>query len=75
MTVAELIAYLQQLPQDAVVVLPTHNDRADAFCASGMCCEPRAMQLRQTYTNGAHPRPRALYEIDGEGAVAGVLLE
>jgi hypothetical protein len=75
MTVAELIAYLQQRPQDAVVVLPTYNDRADAFSVTGVRDEPLSVRLRQTYTNDVYPRPAVLYEIDGDGDRDGVLIE
>ena len=75
MTVAELIAYLQQQPQDAVVVLPSYSDRADVFCVTGLRDEPLSARLRQTYTNAKRPRPFYLYEIDGDGVISGVLLQ
>ncbi len=47
MTVAELIAFLQQQPQDAIVVQPRQNDFADAFIVFGLCSEPRTVHMRE----------------------------
>jgi hypothetical protein len=74
-TVAELIAYLQLQPQDAVVVQPRQSDVADAFIVFGLCSEPRPVQMRYVEKWAGYPMPIGSYEIDSSGELSGVLLE
>lgn len=75
MTVAELIAFLQLLPQDAVVVQPRQNELADAFVVFGLYSEPRTVQMRSIQKWRGFPLPLESYEIVGDGNVRGVILE
>lgn len=75
MTVAELIAFLQQQPQDAVVVLSLYQDRADAFMVAGIATEPRQLPLRTSYISDRGAWTRRLYEAVEDGEIVGVLLQ
>ena len=76
MTVAELIAQMTLLPQDAPVVLPCMHERADPFAVADMY-GVREVRLRITRQRGGprEGRPRYDYEIEEDGEVLGVLLE
>lgn len=75
MTVAELIAYLQQQPQDAVVVQSKQSDVSTAFVLFGLCLAPQPVQMRSIQKWHSYPLPLGSYEIDSNGDITGVLLE
>jgi hypothetical protein len=75
MTVAELIAYLQQHPPDAVVVQSKQSDVSTAFILFGLCFEPKTVQMRSIQKWHGYPLPIGSYEIDSDGETSGVLLE
>jgi hypothetical protein len=75
MTVAELIAHLQQLPREAVVVQSKQSDVSTAFILFGLCFEPKPVQMRAMQKWHVYPLPLDRYEIDRDGNVQGVLLE
>jgi hypothetical protein len=76
MTVAELIAHLQQQPQDAVVVQSKQSDVSTAFILFSLCSEPQTVQMRSIQKWHGYPMPIGAYEIDSnEGDVTGVILE
>lgn len=75
MTVAELIAYLQLQPQNAVVVQPRHNEFADAYIVFGLCSKPLPVQMRAAEKLAGFPLPIQSYEIAPGGNIEGVILE
>ena len=75
MTVAELIAYLQLQPPDAVVVQPRQTDAPSAFIVFELCSEPRTVQMRTADKLAGFPLPILSYEIDSCGELSGVILE
>ncbi|MDR7307958.1 hypothetical protein [Rhodoferax saidenbachensis] len=75
MTVAELIAHLQQQPQDAVVVQPRNNELADAYIVFGLCSKPLPVQMRAVEKLADFPLPIRSYEIAPDGDIQGVILE
>jgi hypothetical protein len=75
MTVAELIAYLQEQPQDAVVVQSKQSDVSTAFVLFGLCVAPHKVQMRSIQKWHGYPLPIGSYGIDSDGNIIGVFLE
>lgn len=76
MTVLDLIKILQSHDPEAVVVVPTYNDRSDVSNALGLeIGGVRAVNLRAVIVKAAWFDPdhnARIFEIDDDGAIDGV---